>query len=284
MPIETQSSFDWKVALYLFMGGTGGGLFFVGFLLERLGILVSLARVAEILGPMFVLGGSFFLLLHTGSKFKTKVHLLYLKPRKSWISRGTWIITIYLFSVFGYLFMAWEAFGWIALVFSLLVTLYPGFLLSETKGIPFWRNPVLPVLFLFSGLSAALAFIPLMAAFLPHAGEMAIGLSLKKLSWLFVFILGAQLAIEGSFLCMDAERGSALAASLRVFKRPLFVALTIVLGIVVPLLFHILVVAREDGVSPTGGGALVGALMIAGSMALRFSVVRAGVYLPRHSL
>lgn len=60
MTLLEQKSFNWKVVVYLFLGGTGGGLFFIGFILERLKLLVSLARAGEILGLFSSLWGVSF--------------------------------------------------------------------------------------------------------------------------------------------------------------------------------------------------------------------------------
>ena len=43
------------------------------------------------------------------------------------------------------------------LVLAVLVGAYTGFLLSALKSYPFLNNPILPVLFLFSGISSGAA-------------------------------------------------------------------------------------------------------------------------------
>lgn len=282
MPLKVQKSFNWKVVLYLFFGGTGGGLFFIGFILERLNLLVSAAHGSEVLGPIFVLVGCFFLLLHAGTGFKTKIYLLFLKPGRSWISRGTWIISIFVLSAFGY---AWfgmgEVFGWIALVFSLLMAIYPGFLLAENKAIPFWSTSILPTLFLFSGLSSGLAFLLLLTPFLGISNDETVELALRRLSWSDVLIIATQLIILWNYVGVSTNREAAFRASLRLFKRPLFTVGTLALGLVIPLLLHLLAITGGQGNGPATIAAI---LLIIGGICLRFSVVRAGVYLPRHSL
>ena len=67
MALETQRSYNWAIAMDLFLGGTGAGVFLVGFILEKLNLMISLAKFAEVLGPILVLLGSFFLLFHAGS-------------------------------------------------------------------------------------------------------------------------------------------------------------------------------------------------------------------------
>ncbi len=280
--MRVQESFNWKVVLYLFFGGTGGGLFFVGFILERLNLLLVAARQAEVLGPIFVLMGCIFLLLHAGTGFKTKIYFLFLKPGKSWISRGTWIISIFVASAFGY---AWlgrgEVFGWIALIFSLLMAIYPGFLLAENKSIPFWSTSVLPILFLFSGLSAGLALMVMFSSLLPGSRNETAGMALRLLSWADVVIIVTQLIILWNYVGVKSNREAVFRESLRLFKRPLFSVGTLTLGLIIPLLLHLLVIT---GGRETGLALIAAILLIVGGICLRFSVVRAGVYVPRHSL
>ncbi len=282
MPLERQKAFDWKIALYLFFGGTGGGLFFNGFILDRFNLLVSAARSAQFLGPLFVGLGCLFLLLHAGSGFKTKIHLLFLRPGTSWISRGTWIITIFLLS--SLLTVGLErgsSIGWVAVVFSVLMTIYPGILLSENKAIPFWRTPILPILFFFSGLSSGLAVLLLMVPFLSTPHDATLALALPVLSWYDLAIICMQLIILWTYLGANAKKEITISESLRLMKRPLFIVGTLILGLFLPLLLHLFVIA---GGEPQGLVVITGVLLVIGGISLRFSVIKAGVYLPRHSL
>ncbi len=281
MTLEVQKSFDWKIVLYLFLGGTGGGLFFVGFLLERLNLMVSLAKGAEVLGPILVIIGCGFLLLHAGSGFKTKIYLLFLKPRKSWISRGTWIISIFVVSAFIYTWIGGTTLGWVAMLFSLLMAIYPGFLLAENKSIPFWRVSALPTLFLFSGLSAGLAFLLLMVPFLSVPADGTMVMTLRVLSWSDIFVIATQLVILWNILSMSSAKEYVLSESLRLFRGPLFIVGTLILGLILPLSFHIFVLMSGKVIGPWEG-VTIGILLITGGILLRVSVVRAGVYLPTY--
>ena len=282
MTPNVQKSFNWKVVLYLFFGGTGGGLFLVGFVLERLSLMVPLARVAEVLGPIFVLIGCGFLLLHAGSGFKTKIYLLFLKPEKSWISRGTWIIAIFVISAFIYTGLGRGAFwGWVAGIFSLLMAIYPGFLLAENKAVPLWSNSVLPTLFLVSGLSTAVAFLLMMGPLLGGAKDEAAMRGFRILAWMDVFIIVTQLVILWNFLGVKSDKGTTFSESLRLLKGPLFTVGTLLVGLLLPLVLHLFVVT---GGKSMGLGTMTGILLITGGICLRFAIVRAGVYLPRHSL
>ena len=281
MPLEIQKAFDWKIVLYLFLGGMGGGLFFTGFILDRLNLIVPVAKSAELLGPVAVLIGCFFLLLHAGSGFKTKVYLLFLKPGTSWISRGTWIITIFVASALLYVWSGTVVLGWVAAIFSSLMTIYPGVLLSENKAIPFWSTPALPILFFFSGLSSGLAVLLLLVPFLSSPNDETMAVTLLVLSWYDLVLIGIQLIILWTYLGARSKVETTFSKSLRLMKRPLFIFGTLILGLLLPLFLHIF--AIMGGKMP-GFGVITGILLVIGSISLRFSVIRAGVFLPRHTL
>jgi polysulfide reductase chain C len=276
-----QNSFNWKIVMYLFFGGTGGGLFLIGYILERLGLMISLAKGAEMLGPILVIIGCIFLLFHSGAGFKTKIHLLFLKPGRSWISRGTWIISVFVVSALIYVLGGRSFWGSVAVVFSMLMAIYPGFILAENKAIPFWRTPILPTLFLFSGLSTGLAFLLLMVPFFSVPTDETMAMALRALSWSDVLIIVIQLVILWNYLSVGSNKEATLSESLRLFIKPLFIVGTLILGLLVPLLLHVFVLT---GGKVAGLGMMTGILLVVGGISLRFSVLRAGVYLPRHSL
>lgn len=282
MALETQRSYNWVIAMDLFLGGTGAGVFLVGFVLEQLNLMISLARFAEILGPILVLVGSIFLLFHAGSGFKTKIYLLFLRPRKSWLSRGTWILSIFVASALIYTLLIGRNFwGWVAMVFSVLMAIYPGFLLAESKAIPFWRTPALPLLFLLSGLCTGLASLLLIAPFLSAPQNETVGITLRALSWSAAFLIITQLIMLWSYLDISLNKGDFFSESLRLFKRPLFIIGTLILGLILPLLLLIFGIA---GGKVMELGFISGIFLIIGGFSLRLSILRAGVYLPRHSL
>lgn len=282
MILTRQTSFNWKVVLYLFFGGSGGGLFLAGFVLERLNLLVSPAKSAQVVAPFLVIIGCLFLLLHAGTGFRTKIHLLFFRPERSWISRGTWIISIFTLSAFLYVLTGrGKILGGVAAVFSALMALYPGFLLGENKAVPFWRGSALPVLFLFSGLSTGLALFLLTAALFRGAGDEAMGMTFHLLSWSDVIIILTQLVILWNYLGTSSAKEPSFSESLRLLKGPLFIVGTLILGLLLPLLLHVIAIS---GTKVAGLGVITGILLIVGGISLRFSIVRAGVYLPRHSL
>ena len=121
MVSSVQQSFNWPIAMYLFWEGRRG-LFFTGYVLEQLDLMVLWAKGAASPGSGLVIIGCIFLLFHAGAGFKTKIYLLFLKPVKSWISRGTWIISVFVASTLVYMLREEILPGRsVAVVFSLLM-------------------------------------------------------------------------------------------------------------------------------------------------------------------
>ncbi len=281
MAVKRQESYNWAIAMDLFLGGTGAGAFVAGFALEQYNRMMPLARYAEMLGPLFVVLGSVFLLFHAGSGWKTKVYLLFLRPRTSWLSRGSWILSLFVASALVHVFTGGGGiWGWAALVLAVLTAIYPGFLLAQSKAIPIWRTPALPPLFLLSGLSTGVALLFLMDPFFSAtAGETAS--TLRALFWSAAFLIFAQLILLWSYLGMSPDKGAAVTESLRLMRGPSFMVGTLLLGLLLPLA---LLIFGIMGGSAVGTGAPAGVLLIIGGVTLRFSILSAGGYLPRHSL
>lgn len=85
------------------------------------------------------------------------------------------------------------------LVLAVLLGAYTGFLLSALKSYPFLNNPILPVLFLFSGISSGAA-VALIAMALrhrsnPHSTEARFVHRMETpVVWLEIFLLAAFLS------------------------------------------------------------------------------------------
>jgi formate-dependent nitrite reductase membrane component NrfD len=157
--------FGIKIILYLFFAGVGGGASAVGTIFHILRPQLEIViKGGIILGAPLVLIGSIFLLLDLG---QPKVAWRAIsRPNKAWISRGTIILTTFI--ILGFIQIGtwiWPfqglgnytnfhlIFNVINGVFGVLTLIYTGFLFDTTRSIPFWSTPILPLLFLVSGLS-----------------------------------------------------------------------------------------------------------------------------------
>jgi polysulfide reductase chain C len=160
--------FGWKVIAYLFLAGVGGGAAAVGAAFHLiLPEIESITRASVILGAPLVIVGCLLLFFDLGRP--RAIFRALSRPNHAWIARGTIILTVFI------IFQAIQFAGWIwpfrALtsdsslfsffnvlggIFGVLTVLYTGFLFDTTRSIPFWSTPILPLLFLVSGVSTGI--------------------------------------------------------------------------------------------------------------------------------
>jgi len=217
---KSQRIWGWPIAMYLFLGGLGGGCYLLGVLFDLFSSEPPvITRVGVVLGPPVVLMGVLFLVADLGKP--TQAIRAIMRPTTSWISRGTMILTIFLL-LGGLHILLWiwpldglahsiiarKALGAAGGIFAFLTILYTGLLLGALRPIPFWCSPLLPVLFLVSGLSTALMTIELGMAFM-RAGEAHTLLSSIALGTLHIPLL----ILEGVMVALYLQTGQVLEAA-----------------------------------------------------------------------
>ncbi len=296
MVTERQTTWGWLVTLGLFFTGAGAGAFLVSFLLDFLNGNEPVGTIGTILGPLVVLIGACFFLADLGSR--TMFYRL-ISNAASWMSRGVWFITASIVFGLGYALPSFGAFAWlpwsktttfgyvigiVAAIFSLLVLIYGGLLLGTAKRIPFWNTPLLPILFLFSGLSCGIALLNLVALFFVPALGQEMPASLHMIGTAEIIIILMELLILGVYV--EIARGGNISAveSVRLLKTPLFIGGVVLLGLVIPLglLFYGAVESNVLVFSTIAG--MAGILLLIGGVLLRYTVIRAGVSLPLYSM
>ena len=260
--------------LAFFFGGLGGGLYLVSLWFNSLwGMLIGWLIV------LVLKGGTHLAYLGHPLRFWRAV----LRPQTSWISRG--LIAIVLFAVFGALqliFSYWLpgssaelTFKVLAGVMAAVVAIYTGFVLGYLTGVPFWNNGLLPVVFLACGISGGLGLALAIALI---GGGMSIAavetgvrfLILMTAILIVIYLWSATYAMAaGKVSVMELLKGrSALWFWLGV----------VVCGIVIP-----------GGVSTYSfvGGEVAHSILfvsiaceIIGGLALRYCILKAGIYHP----
>ncbi len=136
---------------------------------------------------------------------------------------------------------------------------YTGFLLSALKSYPFLNNPILPVLFLFSGISSGAAVAPIAMAIRqrsnPHSTEahfvhrMEIPVGWRETFLLVAFFVGLALGDDGKVRALVAALGGG-------FWTWWFWLGVAGLGLIVPMLLKPWV-NRSSGI-PAGAGGVWG--------------------------
>lgn len=161
------------------------------------------------------------------------------------------------------------------LVLAVLLGAYTGFLLSALKSYPFLNNPILPVLFLFSGISSGAAVALIAMAIRqrnnPHSTEahfvhrMEIPVVWGEIFLLVAFFVGLALGDDGKVRALVAALGGG-------FWTGWFWLGVVGLGLIVPMLLKPWV-NRSSGIPAVlaaCGASLIGVLM------LRFFILYAG--------
>lgn len=272
--LVAQEEWGWLLALDLFLGGMGGGLFL---LFLNFNLSPSLAVVSVI----FVALGAVVLMIELGHPLRAWRALC--KPFSSWISRGVFCVTLFvifgmLYSAGGFGATAWLApdsdtlrrtIGVIAAISALMVTLYPGFVLAASPSIPFWNSPFLPLVFACQSLMVASGFLFLIA---PLGLD---GAKLPGISYLAVILIVVNLVLGAMYLANSKSSGLASKEAVKRLNEGslgwTFKLGVVLLGMVGPLL----IVLWMPSVL-----ALAGLLILIGGLLFRYCVLRAGVYVP----
>jgi polysulfide reductase chain C len=277
--------FGWKVIAYLFLAGVGGGAAAVGAAFHLiLPEAEAITRTSVILGAPLVVVGCILLFFDLGRPQAAFRALS--RPNQAWIARGTIILTAFI------VFEAIQFAGWIwpfrALmsdsslftflnvlggIFGVLTVLYTGFLFDTTRSIPFWSTPILPLLFLVSGVSTgifALIFVLLLSG-LPVDEE--IGL----LSRIDLFLILFEGLILFFYLHGMHEVTAARASVRRLIKEDLSAAFwggVVGLGLLIPFLIEVFLAERVFAIVMACLCGLLGGIFV------RYVVVNGAVKAP----
>jgi len=283
----------WEVPVYLFLGGLVAGMMIISgyFLLRGNGTRRdTVTYLLPILGIVFLTVG--MLALFFDLEHKLHVWRFYTTFRiTSPMSWGSWILLLVYPTMAAQILLrppAWlfahvpgvealsrrvaavpRAAGVIAIAnFALgtLLGLYTGVLLSTLGARPLWNSALLGPLFLFSGLSAAAAFVHLVAR------DPDERLLLARADNVF---LGSELLVVALFLIglVTSTRAHAQAAALFLGGpyTALFWVFVVGIGLVIPLIIQSLATSHRIQHTPVAP-----LLVLAGGLLLRFVIVYAG--------
>ena len=297
---------DWRVAIYLFLGGLSGGLMTmsaINYLRPgRKGPLQSVCCwQIPVLAPILLTIGLIFLGLDLERKLHGYLFYTTFKPLSP-MSWGAWIVLI-IFPVMilyalaalpdevkggmkkGFIKNMADAMAphlaflaKLNVVFGVLLSIYTGILLSTFVARPLWNTAILPLLFLASGMSTGAAVMIIVAK------SKEVKLFFTKLDiWL---ILGELLILALMFYGHYTGDAAHQAAIMPFFNSshetfPYFLSI-IVIGIVLPLaiVMKFLEVTGKHTEEVTGFGLFLmncsAILVLIGGAIVRFALVYAG--------
>jgi polysulfide reductase chain C len=277
--------FGWKIIAYLFLAGVGGGASSIGaafHLLRPEAEIVILGGV--ILGAPLVFIGSFLLLFDLGRP--QVAFRAFSRPNKAWISRGTIILTTFVilgaiqFGFWIWPFQVSENYPSLHLIlniingiFGILTVIYTGLLFNTTRSIPFWSTPILPLLFLVSGISTGI-FALILILFLSGGTESQV---VSLLSQFDAFLLIFEAMILFFYLHGMHEVTAARASVRRLLRGDL--ATSFWVGVVIIGLFIPFVIEAfwRNGTIPILTASICG---LVGGVYVRYIVVSGAVKAP----
>ncbi len=255
------------IAFALFFGGIAGGLYLVSLYFDSmwgmfvawiLAMVTGMTDMAHLSKPM-------------------RFWRMILKPKSSWISRGFIFIWLFLGAAAIQMAISYWAGGTAAeTVFKVLggimafgVAIYSGFVVGYVGAIKLWNSAIIPILFVIAGVTGGLALLMVISV-----GDSI--LSTDVAVALRAVLIGYAVCLAIYLWVATYESTAARDSAMRIIKgnlAPVFWLLVILLGIVIPI---IMLFAS----SATAVLIIAGILVILGGVALRYSILKAGVYSP----
>lgn len=220
---------DWPIAIYLFLIGISAGLVTLSILLRRYHPEEGSSKSQIMLTTLFIAPtsialGLFILIFHLTRPW-TFWKLMFHYSFTSVMSMGVMLFQIYMLVLVLWLALIFRdelttlqqrwlpklsvtpalltrllplmrPIETLMLVLAVLLGAYTGFLLSALKSYPMLNNPLLPALFLFSGISSGIAVVMLVVTLRPkadiHSHEIHFLHRLETpVVWLEIFLLAA---------------------------------------------------------------------------------------------
>ncbi|GKW14697.1 cytochrome c nitrite reductase subunit NrfD [Pectobacterium carotovorum subsp. carotovorum] len=299
---------DWPIAIYLFLVGISAGLVTLSALLrryhpEQATADSTLMRTTLILAPCTIILGLLILVFHLTRPWtfwKLMFHYsftsvmsvgvmlfqVYMAALAVWLAnifseqiivlQQRWLPKLVMFpKVLGWLAPMQKSLDIVMLLLAVMLGAYTGFLLSALKTYPLLNNPILPALFLFSGVSsgAAVALIAMACRYRrnPHSEEAHFVHRVETpVVWLEIFLLFA--FFIGLALGDDGKQRALVAAVGGGFWAMWFWLGVVGIGLILPLLLKSWANRQHSpyGVLAVCGMSLVGVLL------LRFFILYAG--------
>jgi formate-dependent nitrite reductase membrane component NrfD len=278
--MQERHIWGWPIPGYLFLGGLGGGMVIVSSASDLFWSAGKEFAIGSLVAAGVLALGCILLLLDLGRPLQ---FWRVLSRQKAVMTAGAWmlgvlIITCILYFSFWLNFTPWSdliwsrhAFAWLNLILGLGVCIYTGILLGSMKARPFWNTPVLPILFLVSGISTGIAGQALLVGLWPSTGPanvgaihsllraIDLGLIFFELVIIFIYVL-----MMGLYNGKDARRVTI--SWLTGVQKWLFWVGLIGLGLLFPGVFYF-VADRGAGV------VLTSAFVLAGGFILRLLIV-----------
>lgn len=281
---QIQTEWRWLIAIYLFLGGVGGGAYTIAAINSFVGKVMEPATIVGlwISFPALIIG-SVCLMADLGKP--AKAVLAGMKPGTSWIARGVWIISIFMIIAMVHTWLAvagntsagtLKIVAAIGILFAVGTMAYTGILLGTSKGMSFWRSGAVPVVFVISATVTG-HFAILLGVVLTGA---AASLEMLRLMATEAAILVVLEVLAIAFFLQSAwKQPDPREAVERLLSNSTFVVGYVLGGLLAPLVIMLYIqrLAPVVGASgPTSLAAAGAALGLMGGLILRWAVLRFG--------
>jgi polysulfide reductase chain C len=294
-----QESWEWPIAVYLYLAGLGAGSFAVGLLTDWMLKPPLETRAILLWGPILVALGAPFLILDLGKKMRFLNAAL--NPMSSWAARGFLILSTLMITgliAFAAAFLPWampivglKAPVWldsglplfrvlevVALVFSLGTAAYTGVFLKSTRYVSLWNTWLLPVLFVFSALSTgSMGIVISLLGFGLYAGT-GIPEAAHSVMRAEQFLVLAEAIVLALFIIMRSRSSEAGGLSVRMLAkgrlRLIFWGGIVALGMLFPFILEQIYNRFPEYPALIFVG---GACLLTGGFFLRYAIVRGGI-------
>jgi formate-dependent nitrite reductase membrane component NrfD len=278
--VKAQQQKDWIdgrgnfIAFAFFLGGISGGLFLAAAYFDNLTGMFVAWLLSLLMGISYM--------IHLSHPFRS--WRMFMKPKTSWIARGFIFIMLFIgFTFITLILRRWfpdahgavTTFKVIAGIFAFAQSIYTGFAVSYVNAIKVWNSAIVPILFVTCGITGGLAIL----LAITMAGDHA---QLAMLENIIRVVLIALAVIIGVYLWNTTYSSTAARDAIKRLiggsLAPLFWVGVFLFGIIIPIVISITTYYSGEASS----GLLITAIIseIIGGLALRFAILKAGVYTP----
>jgi formate-dependent nitrite reductase membrane component NrfD len=256
------------IAVAFFCGGTAGGLYLLSLYFNNiLGMFIAW---------LFALGMGLFDVMHLGNK--AIAWRIALRPRSSWISRGLlFVISFIGLAAIQMTLTYWApgtaaelSFKVLAGIMALGVATYSGFVISYVSCIKFWHSAIMPVLFVVAGLTCGTGILMVIFSIMDP-------MQFDAIKSFALFILPANIVIVAMHLWISTYNSATALNSVKTIVTGslawVFWGVVVVIGSAIPITISL--------VSEAGAQTLLivnAILILAGNLALRYTILKAGMY------
>jgi formate-dependent nitrite reductase membrane component NrfD len=278
--VKYQQQKDWIdgrgnfIAFAFFLGGISGGLYLAAAYFDNLVGMFVAWLLSGCMGISYM--------IHLSHPLRS--WRMFMKPKTSWIARGFIFIMLFIgFTTIQLILSQWvpnattaiTTLKVIAGIFAFAQSIYTGFAVSYVSAIKVWNSAIVPVLFVTCGITGGLAI--LLAIMMGQDST-----QIATLENIIRVVLIALAVIIGVYLWNTTYSSTAAKDAVKRLiggsLAPLFWIGVFLFGIVIPIAISITTYFAGEASS----GVLITAVVseIIGGLALRFAILKAGVYTP----